>query len=37
MREKPKKKLKDFGKEYFLDVSVNALKHVIRAKNVGER
>lgn len=26
-----------FGGEYFLDISVNALKHIIRAKNVGER
>jgi len=36
-RRKPKKKLKDFGREYFLNISVNALKHIIRAKNVGER
>ncbi|CAH1707662.1 unnamed protein product [Aphis gossypii] len=36
-RRKPKKELKDFGREYFLNISVNALKHIIRAKNVGER
>jgi len=36
-RRKHKKKLKDFGREYFLDISVNALKHIIRAKNDGER
>jgi len=36
-RGNPKKKLRDFGKEYFVDISVNALKHIIRAKNVGER
>lgn len=37
LRRNRKKKLRDFSREYFLDISVNALKHIIRAKNVGER
>lgn len=36
-RKRPKKKLKDFGREYFLDTSINTLKHVIQAKSIGER
>lgn len=36
-RKKSKVTLKDFSEDYFLDISVNALKHIIRAQNAGER